>query len=298
MGDGADTRAVPAAIMRSAAGCEASAAARGDAKWLDLRGRAAAGRDDTAALRDRVAASNRPSLPLRGEPDTVFAMVRLVLFDIDGTLIQTGGAGVKAFEQVFATEFNVPDATRRLNFAGRTDRSIVREFFHQNGIEPTVENFARAFARYVFWLDHLAGRLSGRVLPGVEHLIEQLMTLPAPPLVGLLTGNIRLGAEIKLRHYQLWDHFAMGAFGDDHEDRNELSGLARERAIRLLNEPLEGGQIVVIGDTPRDIECARKIGAKCLAVATGGSTAEELQHHEPHWVIEDLTHISAKKLCA
>src|SRR5262245_60934352 len=153
-------------------------------------------------------------------------MVRLVLFDIDGTLILSGGAGEKAFARVSETEFSVSNGTARLNFAGRTDPSIVRDFFEQHQIEATVENFRRFFDRYVFWLDHLLGQLTGRVLPGVHEMMAELKSLAQPPLLGLLTGNVRLGAQIKLRHYQLWDHFQTGAFGDDHEDRNKLADIA------------------------------------------------------------------------
>src|SRR6188474_2426582 len=196
-------------------------------------------------------------------------MVRLVLFDIDGTLIQSGGAGEKAFARVFADEFNVSNGTARLNFAGRTDPSIVRDFFEHHEIKPSPENFQRFFDRYVFWLDHMLGQLAGRVLPGVDGMIAQMKALPQPPLLALLTGNIRLGAQIKLSHYRLWPHFEMGAYGDDHEDRNQLAVIARQRGSERLGSKLRGDQILVIGDTPRDIACGRTIDAKVLAVATG-----------------------------
>src|SRR5215472_10169184 len=125
-------------------------------------------------------------------------MVRLVLFDIDGTLIRTGGAGVKAFAKVFASEFNATDGFERLKFAGRTDLSIVREFFTVHQIPPTAANFQRFFESYVFWLDHILHESTAIVFPGVWELICALQALPEPPLLGLLTGNIRLGAEIKL----------------------------------------------------------------------------------------------------
>lgn len=224
-------------------------------------------------------------------------MIRLVLFDIDGTLILSGGAGEKAFSEVCRIEFGVPDGTARLNFAGRTDTSIIREFFTQYDIKASAENFQRFLGRYVFLLDHLIGRLDGTVLPGVHELIRDLRALPQPPMLGLLTGNIVLGAEIKLRHYRLWDEFVMGAFADDHEDRNGIARVARERGSRLLRRPLAGPEIVVIGDTPRDVECARAIDAKCLAVATGKFSVKELRPEKATWTVGSLTEIRARELC-
>jgi phosphoglycolate phosphatase len=224
-------------------------------------------------------------------------VVRLILFDIDGTLIRTAGAGVRAFEHTFATEFNVPRATASLNFAGRTDRSLVRECFQLHRIEPSSDNFQRFFDSYVFWLHHLLSELNGQICAGVRELINGFQNLPEPPLLGLLTGNIRLGAEIKLRHYDLWGCFEMGAFGDDHEDRNQLAVLARERAGRALRKELRGRQILVIGDTPRDIECARCIEASVLAVGTGGFSCTQLRAHQPTWAVENLAQISAAELC-
>lgn len=224
-------------------------------------------------------------------------MVRLVLWDIDGTLIRTGGAGVKAFARVFELEFHVPRATEKLSFAGRTDGSLVREFFATNRIPPTPENFQRFTDSYFFWLDHLLGACEGGVCPGVREMIEAMNSLPQPPLLGLLTGNYRLGAELKLRHYRLWDKFKVGAFADDHEDRNQLARVAQERGGQILGSSLDGGDVLVIGDTPLDIACARHIRARVLAVGTGGHTAEQLKMHQPDWVVENLHQISARELC-
>jgi len=224
-------------------------------------------------------------------------VIRLVLFDIDGTLIQTGGAGVQAFGRAFATEFNVPNGTERLKFSGRTDTGLARELFQQHQIEPSPENLRVFFDGYVFWLDFLLTQTRGAVLPGVWEFIRQLHALPEAPALGLLTGNIRLGAEIKLRHYELWEIFQTGAFGDDHEDRNQIAALAKERGSRLLNNDLRGEQILVVGDTPRDIECARAIGAKALVVATGSVPFEELETHRPDWLVKDLTGVTATQVC-
>jgi phosphoglycolate phosphatase-like HAD superfamily hydrolase len=224
-------------------------------------------------------------------------MVRLVLFDIDGTLVHTGGAGVKAFATVFATEFGAHGGTERMKFAGRTDVNLVREFFGLHGIPATSTNFERFFDRYVHWLDHILAHSKADECPGVRAFITDLQTLPEPPLLGLLTGNIRLGAEIKLRHFGLWDYFETGGFADDHEDRNHIAGVAKQRGSRVLGRELSGDEIVVIGDTPLDIRCGRAIGARVLAVATGGARYAELEAHRPDWVVEDLRGLRAESFC-
>jgi phosphoglycolate phosphatase len=220
-------------------------------------------------------------------------MVRLVLFDVDGTLVHTGGAGVKAFAKVFVSEFNAADGFERLRFAGRTDLSLVREFFSLHQIPPTPQNVQRFFDRYVFWLDHLLRQSKTRLCPGVWEFIRGLQALPQPPVLGLLTGNIRLGAEIKLRHFDLWEVFQTGAFGDDHEERDQIAAIARQRGSRILEADLTGSQVLVIGDTPLDIRCARAIGARCLAVATGGHPLAELELHQPDWAVKDLREVTA-----
>jgi phosphoglycolate phosphatase-like HAD superfamily hydrolase len=225
-------------------------------------------------------------------------MIRLVLFDVDGTLIRTGGAGVKAFGRTFASEFNLPNGTERISFAGRTDTGLVREFFRLHDIEPTMEHFERFFSAYVYWLDQLLRELRGNVCPGVRELIHEFRSLPEPPTLGLLTGNIRLGAEIKLRHYDLWDVFETGGFGDDHEDRNEIARIAHRRGSTRMGRTLHGDEVLVIGDTPLDIACANAISARCLAVATGGASLQQLKDHHPRWAVPDLKAVRAKDLCA
>src|ERR1035437_4741703 len=190
------------------------------------------------------------------------------------------------------------DHFQRLKFAGRTDYSLVREFFGFNHIEPTPANFERFFERYAFWLDHLLRESHTELCPGVWEFIHELQALPQAPLLGLLTGNIRLGAEIKLRHFNLWDVFQTGGFANDHEDRGQIAAVARQRGSRILGEDLRGDQVLVIGDTALDIRCARAIGAKALAVATGGATLAELNTHQPDWAIPDLRAIPAREVVA
>jgi phosphoglycolate phosphatase-like HAD superfamily hydrolase len=220
-------------------------------------------------------------------------VIRLVLFDIDGTLIHTGGAGIKAFAQAFAAEFGVPDGVERLKFGGRTDFSLVREFFTLERIEPSPENFARFFASYVRSLQELIPACKGGACAGVLEFYQELRAQAQPPLTGLLTGNIKEGARIKLERFGLWDKFPFGGFADDHEERAHIAAAALRRGSHAFGRDLRGDEVLVIGDTPLDIRCARAIGAKALAVATGGASLEELERHNPDWAVPDLTRISA-----
>lgn len=224
-------------------------------------------------------------------------MIRLVLFDIDGTLVHTGGAGTAAFTKTFASGFNLHNGTEKMKFAGRTDVSLVREFFRLHGLAETDDHFRKFFEHYVFWLDHVVAQSAGAACRGAAEFIRDLQALPQPPKLGLLTGNIRLGAEIKLRRFGLWHHFELGGFADDHEDRNHIAAAALARARRVMGTHLKPEEIVVIGDTPFDIQCGKFIGAKVLAVATGGAKLEELKKHKPDWAVPDLTHVSAHQIC-
>jgi phosphoglycolate phosphatase-like HAD superfamily hydrolase len=224
-------------------------------------------------------------------------MIRLVLFDIDGTLVHTGGAGTKAFSRTFSQIFGLHHGAERMKFAGRTDVSLVREFFQIHDVPASPENFRRFFENYVFWLEHIVAQSTGGECAGITQFIANLLAHPHPPMLGLLTGNIRLGAEIKLRRFGLWDFFVMGGFADDHEDRNHIAVAALERGRRVLDRRLQPQEIVVIGDTPFDVRCGKFIGAKTLAVATGGSKYAELKEHGADWTVEALTQIHPHEIC-
>jgi phosphoglycolate phosphatase len=223
-------------------------------------------------------------------------VVKLVLFDIDGTLIRSGGAGVRAFERTFNEIFGLKNATQRMKFSGRTDVSLVRECFQLFEIDPVEANFKRFFEHYPVFLEELLQTTSGGVCEGITPLIRQLELAPEKPVLGLLTGNVRRGAELKLRYYKLWHHFTTGAFADDHEDRNCIASIAQERGGEALGRKLAGEEIVVIGDTPLDIACAQSIGAKVLAVGTGEFGRAELAKTNPTWAVDHVGQIEMRTL--
>jgi len=215
-------------------------------------------------------------------------MFKLILFDIDGTLIRTGGAGVKAFAKTFLEEHQLPHATDSFSFAGRTDRRLVELLFERNNIEITPSKIEQFFEVY---LGHLADFLpKDQITPleGVIPLIGAMRAWQPAPVIGLLTGNHPKGAQLKLDHYNLWNEFEVGFFGDTHLEREALAEEALVWA-RDRWENINPEQILIIGDTHRDIECAQAIGARVLAVATGDSTITELQEHQPDWTCPDLT---------
>ncbi len=217
-----------------------------------------------------------------------------VLFDIDGTLVQTGGAGQLAFAEAFAHEFAVAEISSAVKFAGRSDRAIATDLLAVHGFEPNEDNWQRFRAAYVRRLPGALQRRDGHVLPGVVALLDALAALPHSA-IGLLTGNIREGADRKLTHYGLGDRFAFGGFGDDTNDRCEIAAIALAEATRHATErngaggrpPLWGA--MVIGDTEHDIRCARAIGALAVAVPTGGSTREALAAASPDLLLDDLS---------
>ena len=219
-------------------------------------------------------------------------VVRLVLFDIDGTLIRTGGAGVRAFERTFAESFDLASATKKVRFSARTNVSLVSECFLQHQIEPSEANFRRFFDNYPAFLEQLLSESNGEICKGIGAMIEQLERAPEQPLLGLLTGNIRRGAELKLRHYNLWHHFKTGAFSDDHENRNCIAGIAMQRGEELLGRKLAGEEIVVVGDTPHDITCGQSIGAKVLAVGSGEFSSAQLAALKPAWAVNHVGEIA------
>lgn len=204
------------------------------------------------------------------------SVATLWLFDIDGTLVDTGGAGMRALQE--AAEELFGGQGPELDLAGSTDLGVVAGMFDhfRRACGPREnEAFFACYLRRLEWnLAH--GGFPGRVLPGVVELLDELARLPGITM-GLLTGNIAGGAAAKMRHFGLDRHFGFGAYGCDHADRNLLGPVALERAARHAGRSYLPAETVVIGDTPKDIACARAIGAPCVAVATGRFTVDELR---------------------
>jgi len=202
----------------------------------------------------------------------------LVLFDIDGTLIQTGRAGVRGMNAAFARLHGREQALAGVPIAGRTDRAIVGDVLRAIGFEPTEQRIVELRDGY---LEDLRREIrvpvsepSG-VLPGVATLLEALEAQPHVH-VGLLTGNFEGGASIKLGHFDLWRRFGFGAFGDAHADRRELVPVACEGAARAGCPAVPPDRIWIIGDTPLDVDCAKAHGARAVGVATGPFSVDEL----------------------
>ena len=216
----------------------------------------------------------------------------LLLWDIDGTLIASGGAGMRALEAALKQVFGIDGSLADIDFAGRTDTWIMRAVFQKFALPATPEAFERFFSGYVAALPRELDNPQARVLPGVRDLLAAAAAR-GDIAQGLLTGNRRHGAQVKLAHHGLWEHFAFGAFADDSEQRNELGPHALRRAREHHGVAFSGDRTWVIGDTPHDIACGRVIGARTLAVGTGGSTVEQLRAHAPDAVLPDLADAAA-----
>ena len=214
----------------------------------------------------------------------------LILFDIDGTLLLSGRAGMRAMTRAFQDTFGIGDVFAGESFGGRTDSYLVSQALTRAGLADTAENHHRFRDAYLPLLaeeiQHPGTGHKG-LMPGARELLEALHDYDHLHLA-LLTGNYREAAEIKLQHFELWDFFEWGAFSDDHADRNQLVPIAKSRA-ETYDIPVEAiERVIVIGDTPHDVECARVAGATCIAVATGGYSIEQLREAGADEVLADL----------
>jgi phosphoglycolate phosphatase-like HAD superfamily hydrolase len=213
--------------------------------------------------------------------------MRLVLFDIDGTLIDSGGAGVRSLNLAMKELFFLEDAFRGISMAGKTDTQIIKEGLMKHDLSPngSIDSVINAY------LNHLRREIQNdrkHVKPGIYEVLEELKNLRDLG-VGLLTGNLEQGARIKLDPFRLNDYFPTGAFGSDDEDRNNLLPVAIKRFEELFLKSIEIDNCIIVGDTPRDVECAHIYGALCIGVATGPYSYAALREAGADYVVQDLS---------
>jgi len=213
--------------------------------------------------------------------------MHLILFDIDGTLIDSGGAGVRSLDLALKELFSIDNAFYGISMAGKTDTQIIKERLTKHGIltNGTVDAVIKAY------LNHLKREVNNdrkHLKPGIYEVLEALKDFLDLGL-GLLTGNLEQGARIKLEPFKLNDYFLSGAFGSDDEDRNNLLPIAINRFEELFQRKIETDSCIIVGDTPRDVECAHIYGAMCIGVATGPYSCDALMEAGADYVVKDLS---------
>lgn len=216
--------------------------------------------------------------------------MKLLLFDVDLTLINSGGAGRKAMMRAFEELFGGSNGLKKVSFAGRTDVAILKDGLKQRGVAWSSERERQFKQRYLGYLQTEIEKPSAskHMEPGIPELLPQLHDRDDVTLA-LLTGNWREGAQIKLQHFKLLHFFRFGAFADDSEFRENLPGVAYQRFRDMFDLEISPHDVYVIGDTPRDVACARPFGAKSIAVATGLFSYGELKDARPDHLFRDLS---------
>ena len=221
--------------------------------------------------------------------------MHLVLFDIDGTLVLTGRAGMRAMNLACEETVGHGGALNGVAVAGRTDWIILHDVMANHGRSLDSARLDELRRRYVAHLQEeilLPGEGVKDVMPGIRELLDRLRLQPDAAL-GLLTGNFEEGARIKLEHFDLWKYFRYGAFGDASADRNDLGPIAIRRAREGGLADVPASQVVVVGDTPHDVACAHAVGAVAVAVATGGYSVDRLRETGADYVFKDLSDTEA-----
>ncbi len=210
-------------------------------------------------------------------------------FDIDGTLLNTGGAGQAAMEDALASEFGITVPTEGVSTAGRTDRAITVELMQYHGLEDRDETWKRFLRAYLNCLPICLEKYDGQILPGVPSLLDALSDRN-DVVIGLLTGNFEVGARLKLEYYDLQHHFEFGSFGDRHLDRNDVAREALDEAHKRYKGMVASDRLWVVGDTPADVRCGRAIDAQVVAVSTGMYSIDQLEAAEPDHLFADFSH--------
>jgi phosphoglycolate phosphatase-like HAD superfamily hydrolase len=221
-------------------------------------------------------------------------VIKLLLFDIDGTLVLTGGAGGRAMARAARDLFAMDDTVASISMAGRTDAWIVGQMARAQGVEHSrelLERFREIYLRYLQLEIHAPGPQKG-VLPGIRPVLQALAARQDAHLA-LLTGNFEAGARIKLEYFELSHYFSSGAFGDELHDRNALLDIAIARTRDTGGPSVRPSDVLIIGDTPHDVAVAVAGGARSLAVATGGYGVDELKASGADVVLSDFTDLRA-----
>lgn len=218
--------------------------------------------------------------------------MKLLLFDIDGTLIDTGGAGSRSLNITFEELFSIKNAFIDISMAGKTDIQIMKEGIAKYNLPYEKDILIKIVDTYIRNLSIQIRNNNRHIKPGVRELLELLSLQNGNYSIGLLTGNIEKGARIKLEPFNLNQYFRSGAFGSDDEDRNKLLPIATERYTRILNKPVKFEECIIVGDTPRDVYCAKPYGAKCIGVATGPYSYDALLKAGADFVMKDLSDIN------
>lgn len=215
-------------------------------------------------------------------------MKKILLFDIDGTLVSSDGAGRRSFQRAFCTLYGSDEACR-FPFNGLTDPLIAKLALQAAGICADAPTITRLLDVYLRCLEEemTAGR-GYQALSGVLELLQQLSTLPSVTM-GLGTGNLVAGADLKLNQVQLDQFFSFGGYGSDHEERAELLRVGAQRGAEQVGQSRKDSTVIVIGDTPKDVAAAHAIGATCVAVASGGHSIDELRACDPELAVTDMT---------
>ena len=218
--------------------------------------------------------------------------MKFILFDIDGTILDSGGAGTRAMDTAFLELFLVRDAFQTISMAGKTDMQILREGFDLHAIDRSNGVIPEFYRIYVRYLKENMKSSGGHVKPGIREALRELQA-QKEFILGLLTGNIEEGARIKLDFFGLNDYFNIGAFGNDDEDRDRLLPVAVDKLSKMNSLHVNFRDCIVIGDTPRDISCSKPYGAFSVAVATGPYSAATLSEAGADIVLNDLSNTEA-----
>ncbi|PHR93949.1 MAG: hypothetical protein COA78_32345 [Blastopirellula sp.] len=214
--------------------------------------------------------------------------MKIILFDIDGTLVNTDASGKDAMVASFLAVAGLEAITQPIEVSGKTDRGIAHELFSVHGQTMTDAKWDAFLAGYLAGLKANLPQRNGRVLAGISELLS-ILDEREDVTLGLLTGNVVQGANLKLTHFEIMHYFPFGGFGDEHPNRDDVARMAHQKAEQHLGTFIAGNQVYVIGDTANDVTCARAIGASAIAVATGKYSSETLAESNPDLLVEDLS---------